>query len=150
MPDGVTRLLAGIASLPLGTGRGPSASSLVAYWVAMLNSSTVVYLAMLFSAWKHDSCYASCPPLLDAFGPCPLGPRLCPSWGGIHADIRSVHPCAPRTPEEMSGTKPKLVRELFLPQRVPWCHSAYQPWSGPGRSLSPRPGAGGCNPPVAR
>jgi hypothetical protein len=39
MLDGAARLLPGIASLPLRTRRGPTASSLVPYWAAMSTSS---------------------------------------------------------------------------------------------------------------
>jgi hypothetical protein len=40
----------------------------------------MLYLTMLFSARKHGGCYAWCMLLPDAFGPGPLGPRLCRSW----------------------------------------------------------------------
>jgi hypothetical protein len=70
--DGVTLLLLGVASLLPQTGRSLAASLLVAYWVAMLLNSSMVYLKMLFGARKGDDCYVSRTPLLNAFRPSPL------------------------------------------------------------------------------
>jgi hypothetical protein len=80
MIDGTAWLLLGTTSLPPGARCGPTASSLVANWAVMSSSSSLVYLVMLFSAWKHGGCYASRTPLPGAFGPNLLGPRLCLSW----------------------------------------------------------------------
>jgi hypothetical protein len=74
MLDGTALLLLGFASLLLGTGRGLASSFLVVYKVAMLSSSSVVYLTMLFSAWKGSYCCASCMPLPTTSAPGPLGP----------------------------------------------------------------------------
>jgi hypothetical protein len=68
-------VVAWVASLLLGTGRCLTASLLVAYWVAMLRNSLVMYLKTLFGSQKGDGC---CTPLLDAFGPGPLGLSRCP------------------------------------------------------------------------
>jgi hypothetical protein len=62
MMDGAVLLLLGTTSLPLGIGRGSAASLLVAYWMAMLSSSSVVYLKMSFGAWKGGGYCALCTP----------------------------------------------------------------------------------------
>jgi hypothetical protein len=85
---------------PPETGSGSAASMLSVYWAARLSSSSVVHLKMLFGAWKGDGCRASLMPLLDAFGPGPLGPWPCPSRHGL-----SLQHCAacPHPPGEPSG-----------------------------------------------
>jgi hypothetical protein len=63
----------GVASLLHGAGQSLVPSLLVAYRAATLHHSSVVYLKMLFHAWKGGSCYAMCMPLPGAFTPSPWG-----------------------------------------------------------------------------
>jgi hypothetical protein len=81
--DGAALLLQGTASLSPEIGRGLVASLLMAYWAAMLSSSSVVYLKKLFGAQKGGGCRRPCMSLPDAFGPGPLGPRPCTSQHGF-------------------------------------------------------------------
>jgi hypothetical protein len=64
---------------PLLAARKSSATSVsVAYWVAMLCNSSLVYLKMLFIAQKGGGCYTSCTLLPGAFGLSSLGSQRCP------------------------------------------------------------------------
>jgi hypothetical protein len=51
-----------------------------------VNNSLMMYLTTSFGTQKRGGSRTSHMPLLDTFGSCRLGPRLCPSWS----------PCAPR------------------------------------------------------
>jgi hypothetical protein len=55
-----TLLMLGAVSLLPRTGRGLTASLLVAYWVVRLSSSSVVYLKKSFAARRGGDGYALC------------------------------------------------------------------------------------------
>jgi hypothetical protein len=57
----------------------PNASSPGTCWAAMPSCPLVVYLATSFIAQKRYGSHAPRTPLPNAFGPSPLGSRLCPS-----------------------------------------------------------------------
>jgi hypothetical protein len=99
----------------------------------MFNSSLVVSLTTSFGARKHCRSHALRVPLLNAFGPSPLGPRLCPPGRRVHLganyarDIQIVCACPPGRPDSVSGVlhagsdalvgpglKPNLVRKLAV------------------------------------
>jgi hypothetical protein len=72
-------LLAALGVL-LEIGRGSTTSLLVAYWAALLSSSSLVYLKTPLSALKGSCCYTSCMPLSNAFSSGPLGSQQFPFW----------------------------------------------------------------------
>jgi hypothetical protein len=78
--DGATQQMSRTASQSPGTRTSPTTSSPGACWAVMSSSSSVVYLMTLFNAWMCCGNHASHRTLPNAFGPIPLGLRLCPSW----------------------------------------------------------------------
>jgi hypothetical protein len=87
----VSLSLLGVASLLPGAWRSSSTSLMVAYWVAMLHSSSVAYLKMSLVAWTGGCWCASCTLLSSVVALAPLGDGSAPSGCCVHPGVGPTH-----------------------------------------------------------